>query len=101
MEFFDYIYIYKLKQSNIYNMAKNLKVPTISVPNPKIGEIYYFKFAGSLFTGPIIELDKPLTKMHGHAWYWMSDNCEKLNKQGKKTTYPISIYNIFKTNQNV
>jgi hypothetical protein len=101
MEFFDYIYIYKLKQLNIYNMAKNLKVQTISVPNPKIGEKYYFKFAGSQFNGPIIELDEPLTKIYGHAWYLMSDDSEKLNKHGKKTTYPISIYNIFKIDQNV
>ncbi len=71
-------------------MAKIKKEQKISVSNPKIGNRYHFKFAGSPMYGPIIALDKNLTKHYGYPWYWMTADNDKIICK-----YPISIYNIF------
>lgn len=73
-------------------MAKKQKIQEVYVVNPKIGERYYFKFAGSKRFGPIIALEENLTKSTGHAWFWMLDDAEG----AKSSKYPISIYNISK-----
>ena len=74
-------------------MAKDKKEPKIYVVKPKVGESYYFKFAGSTMFGPIISLIEPLTKLHGIPYYWMA---EKSDRSAKKCVYPISIYKIYK-----
>lgn len=74
-------------------MAKDKKELKIRVIKPKIGENYYFKFAGSTMHGPMVSLIESLTKLHGIPHYWMS---EKSDKSVKKCVYPISIYKIFK-----
>ena len=74
-------------------MAKDKKEPKIYVVKPKIGQDYYFKFAGSLMFGPIVSLNDALTKLHGVPHYWMT---QKSDKSIKKCAYPVSIYKIFK-----
>ena len=74
-------------------MAKDKKELKMYVVKPKIGENYYFKFAGSIMFGPIISLNDELTKLHGIPHYWMT---QKSDKSAKKCTYPVSIYKIFK-----
>jgi hypothetical protein len=74
-------------------MAKNIKEPKIYVVKPKIGENYYFKFAGSIMYGELVSLNDALTKLHGVPHYWMN---EKADRSAKKCIYPISIYKIFK-----
>jgi hypothetical protein len=74
-------------------MAKDKKEPKIYVVKPKIGENYYFKFAGILMYGQLVSVIDSLTKLHGVPHYWMN---EKSDKSAKKCVYPISIYKIFK-----
>lgn len=74
-------------------MAKDKKELKAYVVKPKIGEDYYFKFAGSIMYGPITSLNEALTKLHGVPHYWMT---QKSDKSVKKCTYPVSIYKIFK-----
>jgi hypothetical protein len=74
-------------------MAKDKQEPKMYVVKPKIGENYYFKFAGSIMYGELVSLNEALTKLHGVPHYWMN---EKSDKSDKKSIYPISIYKIFK-----
>lgn len=74
-------------------MAKDNKEPKIYVVKPKIGEDYYFKFAGSTMYGPLVSVNEELTKLHGIPYYWMT---QKSDKNIKKCIYPISIYKVFK-----
>ena len=74
-------------------MAKDKKELKIRVIKPKIGENYYFKFAGSIMHGELVSLNEALTKLHGIPHYWMN---EKSDRSVKKCVYPISIYKIFK-----
>ena len=74
-------------------MAKDKKELKIRVIKPKVGENYYFKFAGSIMHGELVSLNEALTKLHGIPHYWMN---EKSDRSVKKCVYPISIYKIFK-----
>lgn len=65
-------------------MAKKTKVQPIHVKNPKLGATYYFKFAGSILQGTLIEKSKSLSEYYKIAWYYMHD------KEGTK--YPVSIH---------
>lgn len=78
-------------------MAKNKKDLKISVPNPKIGQKYYFTFAGSTMYGPIHSQCEKLTETYGYPYFWFTNDAD-----GKKSSnYPISIYNIFKNREDV
>jgi len=78
-------------------MAKNKKEQRIYVVKPKIGEKYYFRFAGSPMYGPMLKLNESLTKIYGHAWYWLT--CEADGAKSRR--YPVSIYNISKNEGDV
>lgn len=78
-------------------MAKNNKPQEIYVVKPKIGEKYYFRFAGTRMYGPITSMCESLTKSHGFAWYWFL--CDKEGLKSHK--YPVSIYNISKKEEDV
>ncbi len=78
-------------------MAKNKKEPAIYVVKPKIGERYYFRFAGTRMYGPITSICEKLTKHYGFPYYWF-----KCDAEGKKScNYPVSIYNISKKLEDV
>lgn len=78
-------------------MAKNKKEQKIYVVKPKIGEKYYFRFAGSPMYGPLLELNESLTKTYGYAWFWFTCDADG----AKSCRYPISIYNISKNSTDV
>ena len=73
-------------------MAKKKKEETIHVSNPKVGSIYYFRFAGSIMPGTLDEVNEKLTIHYGHKWFLFSRT-----DGGKTMRYPASIYNIAKT----
>lgn len=79
-------------------MAKKNKEQKIYVVNPKVGERYHFRFAGSPMFGPIVELNEKLSEHYGHAWFWMTDDKDRNCTQCR---YPVSIYNIFKNVEDV
>lgn len=79
-------------------MAKIKKEQKISVANPKVGQKYHFRFAGSPMYGPIISINENLTKQYGYAWFWMTDDADR-NRTACR--YPVSIYNIFNKEKDV
>lgn len=81
----------------MYTMAKNKKELKINVPNPKVGQKYYFRFAGSKMYGPISSQCEKLTATYGYAYYWFTNDADGI----KSSHYPISIYNIFKNQEDV
>jgi len=79
-------------------MAKDKKEQLIHVARPKIGERYYFRFAGSLMFGPILSRNDNLEKTYGYAWFWMNSD---VDPHGSKSTYPVPIYKISKNMKDV
>lgn len=73
-------------------MAKKKLPPTIKVKSPKIGDEYFFVFAGSVMFGKIVDKSEKLTKIYGQAWYTMTANAD-----GHSVRYPVSSYNIANT----
>lgn len=73
-------------------MAKKKQKEKIRVSKPKVGEKYYFKFAGSILEGTLNEVNEKLSNHYGHAWYLFSRQ-----ENGKTMRYPASIYNIANT----
>ena len=73
-------------------MAKKKQEEKIRVSKPKIGEKYYFRFAGSVLDGTLDEVNEKLTKHYGHKWFLFSRE-----DGGKVMRYPASIYNIANT----
>lgn len=69
--------------------AKKIRIATIK--NPKIGNKYFFIFAGSIVYGTYIEECTSLSKQHGHLHMWFHMDGDKPNVHGKLMTYPISI----------
>ena len=67
-------------------MAKIKKELEIQVKNPEIGKKYYFKFAGSINYGVILDMCESLTRQYGHQYYTIQDS--------KLVKYPVSIYSI-------
>lgn len=57
----------------------------ITVKSPKIGEKYYFNFAGSTLFGILLKESKSLSKHYNEKWYTMELD---------GTKYPISIREI-------
>jgi hypothetical protein len=70
-------------------MAKKQPPRKITVKNPKIGTKYYFRFAGSIYYGPILEICEGLSKTTGIKYYLMTAEFEN-----NKTRYPIAINEI-------
>jgi len=86
-------------------MAKKNKINIIEVKNPKIGECYRFRFAGSVMYGPVVEYMKDFSESHDCKYYWMVEENPERNslspKTRKPTRYPIPIYNILKNKKDV
>ena len=78
----------KLLYLNEYNyyMAKKQPPRKITVKNPKIGTKYYFRFAGSVYYGPILEMCEGLSKTTGIKYYLITADFEN-----NRTRYPIAI----------
>jgi|TARA_R110002167_G_scaffold305649_1_gene509997 hypothetical protein len=73
-------------------MKKKKDIEKIYVKKPKVGEIYWFMFAGSVIFGTLIRpLDK-LTAHYGEPWYMLKGN------NGIK--YPVSIFKLRSTKPN-
>lgn len=86
-------------------MAKKKQENIIEVKNPKIGECYRFRFAGSTMYGPIVEYIKDLSISQNCKYYWMVEkNPERTSlspKAQKPTRYPVAIYDILKDKKDV
>lgn len=82
-------------------MAKNKKPQEIYVVKPKIGEKYYFKFAGSIQYGTLFKVSESLSKAYGYPYFWFYNDGDIPNSQGKLMTYPVGIYNILSKEKNV
>jgi hypothetical protein len=64
----------------------------ITVKNPKIASKYYFRFAGSILYGHILELCEGLSKTTGTKHYLMSADSEN-----NRFRYPVPIHDISNT----
>lgn len=73
-------------------MAKKKHQDIIKVKSPKVGSDYYFMFAGSITLGTLACVNEKLTKHYGHKWYTLV----RTETRGE-TRYPVSIYNIGNT----
>ncbi len=65
-------------------MAKKNK--KIYVKKPKIGESYWFTFAGTNVYGELYDSAEGLTNHYGEPWYMLIDK--------KGTKYPTSIFGL-------
>mgnify|MGYP001093670737 CR=1 FL=1 len=72
-------------------MAKK-KQEAIKVKSPKIGDEYFFVFAGTIMFGKIVNVSEKLTKIYGQKWYTMTSK-----EDGHSVRYPVSSYNIANT----
>jgi len=66
-------------------MAKKKIQRAITVKSPKIGEKYYFSFAGSTLFGILTKESKSLSKHYNEKWYTIESD---------GTKYPVSIRQI-------
>ena len=67
-------------------MANKKKGNKIYVKKPKVGESYWFWFAGTMTYGELYDDAPGLTKHYGEPWYMLIDK--------KGTKYPISILTL-------
>ena len=74
-----------------YSMAKKQQ-RKITVKNPKIATKYYFRFAGTILYGPILELCEGLSKTTGTKHYMMTSDCEN-----GRFKYPVAVSEIATT----
>ena len=72
-------------------MANNKQPRKITVKNPKIGTKYYFRFAGSVYYGPIVENCLDLSEKVGTKYFMFNSDSDS---NGNKTSYPILINEI-------
>ena len=63
---------------------KKSEIKKIYVKKPKIGESYWFWFAGGITHGVLMEKDEKLTDHYNEPWYMLIDK--------KGTKYPVSIF---------
>lgn len=83
-------------------MAKKKIENKIHVKNPKIGEDYYFYFAGGWLHGKCVGISQKLTDHYGCNYYkfeTFNDYMVKGEVTPRLMRYPIAIYNIKKTLQ--
>jgi len=78
-------------------MAKKNQPRKITVKNPKIGTKYYFRFAGSVYYGPLVDTCLELSEKAGTKFYMFTSESEG----GRKTRYPISIHEIARNNEDL
>jgi len=72
-------------------MAKKQLQRKITVKSPKMGGTYYFRFAGSVLQGTIIDKCESLRKHYNEKYYtFLSDGTTK----GIFNKYPVSIRDI-------
>lgn len=70
-------------------MAKKKQTQKIWVKKPKIGESYYFRFAGGIMSGILDRPNEKLTEQYNVKWFWIKrDNGDHVIR------YPVSIYDI-------
>lgn len=67
-------------------MGKKKKENKIFVKKPKVGESYWFWFAGTITYGELYDSADGLTKHYEEPWYMLID------KNGTK--YPTSIFSL-------
>jgi hypothetical protein len=67
-------------------MAKKNKSKKIYVKKPKVGESYWFWFAGTIIYAELYDTAESLTKHYGEPWYMLIDK--------KGTKYPTSIFGL-------
>jgi hypothetical protein len=67
-------------------MVKKKNPKKIYVKKPKIGESYWFWFAGSITHGVLLKSCEKLTEHYGEPWYTLE------SKDGTK--YPVSIFTL-------
>ena len=70
-------------------MAKKKQTQTIRVKKPKIGESYYFRFAGAIMNGILDEPSESLTRQYKVKWFWI-----KCEHPERTVRYPVSIYDL-------
>lgn len=70
-------------------MAKKKEKRTIFVKSPKVGETYYFYFAGGWERGVLSKIDEKLSEHYNEKWFTLE------NYSGSRLMkYPVSIYDI-------
>lgn len=70
-------------------MAKKKEKRTIFVKSPKVGETYYFYFAGGWELGVLSKIDEKLSEHYNEKWFTLE------NYSGSRLMkYPVSIYDI-------
>ena len=74
-------------------MAKKIN-KTATVKNPKIGDTYFFRFAGMIYRGKYIRECTSLSKQYGCLYMWFNSDADIPNIDGKLISYPISIKEI-------
>jgi len=67
-------------------MAKKKKIEQIYVKKPKMGEFYWFWFAGSTRYGKLLKKCDKLVAHYGEPWFTLED------KYGTK--YPVNIFKL-------
>ena len=72
-------------------MAKKQPPRKITVKNPKIGTKYYFRFAGSVYYGPLVDNCLELSEKVGTDHFMFTSDSD-----GNRTRYPIVINEIAK-----
>jgi hypothetical protein len=65
-------------------MTKKKNPKKIYVKKPKVGQSYWFWFAGTITFGELYDDAPGLTKHYGEPWYMLIDK--------KGTKYPVSIF---------
>lgn len=76
---------------------KKKEPPKIWVKRPKIGEKYWFYFAGSWEYGTLVAESESLTKHYGEPWYTVEKMTRNARgEQGRNMRYPVAIWNLRK-----
>ena len=77
---------------------KKKEIKVIHVKKPKIGETYFFFFAGSINSGVITRISEKLTKHYGYDYFIIEATSQGSKGDARIFKYPVSIYDIRKTN---
>lgn len=54
-------------------MARKKVEKPVFVKNPKIGQSYYFRFAGSILHGKLLRKDEDLSRVYSYPWFFLED----------------------------
>lgn len=81
-------------------MAKKKQITReITVKSPKIGDSYYFLFAGGILYGTFLKYSKSLSKHYNEKWLTMVT--PNRHKDMPDMRYPVSIRNISKKQEDL